>query len=70
MRRRRILAGLDQKDLARETALHQTYISMLERGKRSGTAKTIGVIARALGCEIADLVTDPDSDGEPEALVA
>jgi transcriptional regulator with XRE-family HTH domain len=72
LRHRRIRAGLNQGDLAGQTGLDQSYISLLERGKRGGTAKTLGIIAKALRCEIADLLpSEPgDADDEPEAEAA
>lgn len=56
LRQRRIEAGLNQIDLAGKTGLHQSYISLLERGRKSPTAKTLKVIADQLGCEVADLL--------------
>ena len=57
LRRKRIEAGLDQIDLARLAGLHQTYISLLERGKKKNpTARTLKRIADALGCEPVDLM--------------
>lgn len=57
LRRRRIEAGLNQIDLAGKTGLHQSYISLLERGRKSPTAKTLKVIADALPeCTVADLL--------------
>jgi len=41
-------AGLSQEALAIRSGLHRTYISILERGKRSPTLDTIAVLARAL----------------------
>jgi transcriptional regulator with XRE-family HTH domain len=57
LRERRIRAGLNQDDLARRTGLSQSYISLLERGKKKKpTAKTLGILADALGCDIDDLM--------------
>ena len=57
LRQRRIRAGLNQIDLAELTGLHQSYISLLERGLKNPTAKTLGIIAKALPeCEITDLL--------------
>jgi transcriptional regulator with XRE-family HTH domain len=41
-------AHLSQEQLAAMTGLQRTYISILERGKRSPTLDTIAVLARAL----------------------
>lgn len=57
LRQRRIRAGLNQGDLAERTGLSQSYISLLERGvKKKPTARTLGIIARELGCEVSDLM--------------
>lgn len=65
LRRRRKLAGFNQGDLAERTGLDQSYISMLERGRRGNpTGKTLGIIAEALGCEIKDLVRAKPAGGD------
>lgn len=56
MRRLRIEAGLNQIDLANRAELHQTYISLLELGRKNPTARTLKRIADALGCQPADLM--------------
>lgn len=61
LKRRRITAGLNQVDLAASAEVHRTYISYLERqnGKaKSATPRTLARIAKALGCEITDLLSD------------
>jgi transcriptional regulator with XRE-family HTH domain len=40
--------GLSQEELGFESGYHRTYISMLERGKKSPSLKTIFQIAKAL----------------------
>jgi len=54
----RVTADLRQCDLAERAGVHQTLISLLERGKRGTTIKTAGRIADALGCDIEDLMSD------------
>lgn len=56
LRLRRIEAGLNQDDLAARTGLNQSYISLLERGLREPTGKTLKILADALGCEPRDLM--------------
>ncbi|HMG62050.1 MAG TPA: helix-turn-helix transcriptional regulator [Streptosporangiaceae bacterium] len=57
LRLRRISAGLNQDELASLTGLDPSYISHLERGARKKpSARTLKVIADALGCDIADLM--------------
>ncbi len=48
LRELRERAHLSQEQLAAMSGLHRTYISILERGKRSPTLDTIAVLARAL----------------------
>ena len=43
--------GLSQEDLGFESGYHRTYISLLERGKKSPSLKTIFQLAKALNVE-------------------
>jgi transcriptional regulator with XRE-family HTH domain len=57
LRLRRISAGLNQDELAGLTGLDQSYISLLERGERKHpSARTLKILAEALGCDITDLM--------------
>jgi len=47
--------GISQEELAFETGLHRTYISDVERGKRSISLKNIEKLANSLGVEIYEL---------------
>jgi transcriptional regulator with XRE-family HTH domain len=49
-------SGLTQEKLGFESGYHRTYISQLERGKKSPTLKAIFKIALALGLKASDLV--------------
>lgn len=62
IRLRRESLGLSQEDLALECGLHRTYISQLERGRKSPTLRTLVLIAKALGCEPAELVRQATTD--------
>jgi len=48
--------GLSQEALAHESGLDRTYISLLERGERQPTLKTILSLARALNVSASGLV--------------
>ena len=48
--------GLSQQDLALESELDRTYISLLERGLRQPTITTLIALADALGVEPTLLV--------------
>lgn len=54
VREARSSAGLTQEALAARAGLHRTYVSLLERGRRSPTIATLDAVARALGLESAE----------------
>ncbi len=56
IRARREELGLSQESLALECGLHRTYISQLERGKKSPTLRVLIVIAQVLKIEPSELV--------------
>lgn len=60
VRTRRTQLGLSQEHFAERCGLHRTYISALERGKRSISLKNIQLIADALGVETYKLFIDPN----------
>ncbi len=53
----RLEANLSQDALAGRAGLHRTYISLLERGRRSPTLNTLDAIAKALGVDAAKLLS-------------
>jgi transcriptional regulator with XRE-family HTH domain len=55
VREARLAKGMSQEALAAEAGLHRTYISLLERGRRSPTVNTLGRISTALGLQPAIL---------------
>ena len=58
LRRMRIEAGLNQADLADLAKVDPSHVSLLEKGKRGTTARTLGRFAAALGCKTTDLMPD------------
>ena len=48
--------GLSQEDLGFESGYHRTYISLLERGKKSPSLKTIFQLAKALNVEPSEIM--------------
>ena len=50
-------AGMSQERLAFEAGVHRTYISLLERDKKSPTLNVLFRICKALNISAADLVT-------------
>jgi transcriptional regulator with XRE-family HTH domain len=52
----RLEKKLSQEELAALSDLHFTYISSVERGERNISIENIARIARALGCQLKDLM--------------
>ena len=48
--------NMTQKQLAQITGINAVYLSQIERGKRTGSTKTLHAIARALNMDIDSLV--------------
>ncbi|HEY7985328.1 MAG TPA: helix-turn-helix transcriptional regulator [Methylophilaceae bacterium] len=55
-KRLRLEVGLSQEAMAYKAGLDRTYISMMERGKRSPSFRTIEKISCALGMETSALI--------------
>lgn len=47
--------GLTQEELAQTVGLHETYISLIERGQRNPTWGTVRRISHALGLPLPEL---------------
>jgi transcriptional regulator with XRE-family HTH domain len=47
---------ISQEDLAATAGLHRTFVSLIERGQRNVTLRTIERLAKALGIKMADLM--------------
>lgn len=52
----RLESGYSQEKLALDCELDRTYISMLERGKRQPTLKTIFTLCEKLNCSPSEMV--------------
>ena len=48
--------GMTQKQLARAAGINALYLSQIERGQRTGSARTLSALAEALGVDIDDLI--------------
>lgn len=59
VRRERLRLGLTQDALAVEAGMTRSYLSDLERGTRNPSVNALGLLARALKVEAADLLRDP-----------
>ncbi len=58
----RTLKGLSQEAFAEKTGLHRTYISAVEREKRSISLDNVQKIADALEVDTYFLFLDPNAD--------
>jgi transcriptional regulator with XRE-family HTH domain len=63
IRRAREEAGLSQEELADKAQLHRTYISLLERNKKSPTVAVLARIAVALGLQASELIQRSERKG-------
>jgi len=54
--------GLSQEQLGFESGLHRTYISLLERGKRSPSLNTIFDLGRALSVPPSSIVARVEAE--------
>jgi len=52
--------GLSRAALAAKAGLHQTYIGLLERGKRSPNLDTAQAIARSLGIPLSRMIGEAE----------
>ncbi len=59
VRRERLRLGLTQDALAVEAGMTRSYLSDLERGTRNPSVNALGLLARALKVEAADLLRHP-----------
>ena len=61
LRELRELRGLSQEALAAKSNLDRTYISLLERGQRQPTLKSISSLANALETTLTEFVRQIES---------
>ena len=52
--------GLSRAALAAKAGLHQTYIGLLERGKRSPNLDTAHAIAKSLGTSLSRMIAEAE----------
>lgn len=58
IKRMRGQKGLSQEALAAACGLHRTYVGGIERGERNVSIDNIERISIALGCSVAELLTE------------
>ena len=59
VRKVRSAKGVSQERLSELAGLHRTYISLIERGERNVTLRTIAKIAKSLDVDLAELMPRP-----------
>ena len=67
IRRRRLLARLNQEQLAEKAGLHRTHVSVLERKRQVPSMAAVLKVASALGVTLTELFREVESDDEPRA---
>lgn len=68
LKRTREKKGISQEQLALDSGLHRTYISLIERGKRSPSLRTIERIVKALGSRLSVMMKEvEDYPGQKRA---
>ena len=67
VRRLRVAAGLSQEAFAVDAGLDRTYISRIERNLENPTVSALEKIAKALGADIVDLVTNVPAARGPDS---
>lgn len=65
VKKHREAKGLSRATLAEMAGLHQTYIGLLERGKRSPNLDTAKAVASALGISLAKLILESERMQRP-----
>lgn len=61
IRQRRRELGLSQEELADRASLHRTYVSLLERGRRTPTLTAVESLAIALETSMTALITESEA---------
>lgn len=60
LREKREAAGISQEQLADRAGLHRTYVSLIERGKRTASIEVLRRVASALGLRMTDLIDETE----------
>ena len=65
LRRERLNRKLSQESLADLAELHRTYVGSVERGERNISIDNMERLANALGCKLANLLTEQNNEDSP-----
>lgn len=58
VRSKRDAANMTQEDLAHKAGIHRTYLSLLERGKRTPTIEVVRLLAKAFKTTMTAIVAE------------
>lgn len=58
IRARRDTLGISQERLAEHMDRHRNYVGLVERGEQNVTVDSLVRIAKALNCQVSDLLRD------------
>jgi transcriptional regulator with XRE-family HTH domain len=65
VRRRRLARGLSQEELAHASGLHRTYVSDLERGRKSASVRALTSLGIALKVAPSTLLREAEDIARP-----
>lgn len=68
VRRLRVDRKLSQEAFAVDARIDRTYVSRVERGLENPSIKVLERIAKALGVDVVDVVSEPTSRARPATL--
>ena len=69
LQRRRIEAGLNRTQLAQRAGISKQLMSMVEKGSANPSPESLSRIAKALDCEVADLLPIDEALARVKQLV-
>lgn len=58
LRRRRVLAGLNQKEAASQAGIAPSHLCRMEKGKAGASEATLHTLARVYGCDVELLMPE------------
>ena len=60
VRERREKRGFSQEELADRAGLHRTYVSLIERGRRTASIEVVRRVAEALDTSMSKLIAETE----------
>ena len=65
IKRRRMIAGISQNQLAKRAGCAQSTLSAIEKTTKKPSTETLSCIADALGCTVSELMGEKAEDAVP-----